>query len=151
MAARLRITPESLNQALLGAMGKRFEPALYRGMLEGFDGPRWWRSGVEALLWDATNARSFDTNAVRSLLQSTMRDPLQFIDIPDPVVCIDKNQRRLPTLFSTRDAVRIQPDDWPAFADPAWTSIELARNDPGLGALVVEQDRDALSGKAEVR
>lgn len=41
-------------------------------------------------------------------------------------------------------AVRVQPDDWPVFADRPWMPIEEVGQDPGLHALVVPEDREKL-------
>jgi len=144
LAQRLRVTPSSLDKALAHpAFRDAFLPAEYTGMLSQFDGARWWRSGVESLLWEGTKGRSFDTTTIRSFL-STLFDAVEVVEIDDPVICLDENNARDPRVIPRSKAVRIQPDQWPAFAEPAWTSIELAREVPGLKALVIEQDRTAV-------
>lgn len=146
LAARLRITYESFHQAIEEDLDlvKLFEPSKYEGILAGFLGPRWWRSSIEAFIWDSTNGSPFDIALLHSILASKTRSELQPIEFLQPVVCVDNRHRPLSTLFSIEDAVRIQPDDWPPYADQAWTLLELAKQDPTLGALVVSQDRDRL-------
>jgi len=38
------------------------------------------------------------------------------------------------------ESVRIRPDDWPSYADQAWTTIEMAKNEPKLRAIVIRED-----------
>jgi hypothetical protein len=41
--------------------------------------------------------------------------------------------------------VRFQPDDWPPYAEEAWTTRELASESPRLRTLTVDSDRVLLS------
>ena len=143
LAQRLRVLPEILDNALAHPGFKNLlEGASYTGILATFDGERWWRSGVESILWDVTAGRSFDVTAVHSHIRSLGID-VEPLAIENPVIALDESYARV-DLVARRDAVRIQPDQWPAFAEPAWTSIKKALEVPALKALVVEQDRDAL-------
>jgi hypothetical protein len=145
LAQRFRIRAESLDHVLESeALQKLLTSASYSGILSSFGGQRWWRSGIESILWDATEGRSFDVPALHSYLK-TAAPEIEPIAIEDPVICLDENYGRA-ELLSRRDAVRIQPDQWPSFAEPAWTSIKRAQEVPTLKTLVVEQDRDALDG-----
>ena len=64
---------------------------------------------------------------------------------PDnPIVCVDENFEPIGDFFKRGVCVRIRPDDWPAFADQAWTAIETAVSDAGLRAIVVNEDRERL-------
>jgi hypothetical protein len=150
LALRLRVTPKSLDQASARTpFLEMFASAAYTGILSGFAGPRWWRSGVESLLWERTNGRSFEVPALHSLLASSIPD-LEMLNIDDPVICLDRDYGRMENIVSSKQAVRIQPDHWPPYAEPAWTTIDLARENPNLKALVIEQDRAAVQNAPEV-
>jgi hypothetical protein len=146
LAARLRVTCESLSKALSedNDLARLLQPFRYEGILTGFLGSRWWRCGVEALVWELTDGDPFDIRRIPSALASNTSVDLQPSEYIQPVVCVDHNHVPLPTLFGIEDAVRIQPDDWPPYADQAWTTIALANEHPSLGALVISQDRHRL-------
>ncbi len=145
LAARLRVTHESLLQAFHAELNTTMEPFLYKGGLAGFLGPRWWRCGVESFLWDLTNGNPFDPQSIRELLCKRVGRDFVPTRSNQPVVCVDENYQTLPDTFETTQAVRIQPDDWPSYADQPWTTIQLARENPALAALVVEADWERLS------
>ena len=146
LAARLRVTHESLSKALSedNDLMTLLDHVRYRGILADFLGPRWWRSGTESLVWELTDGDPFDVRRLVSILASKTSAELQMTDFMQPVVCVGHNHVPLPALSSIEDAVRIQPDDWPPYADQAWTTIELADQDPSLRALVISQDRHRL-------
>lgn len=116
----------------------------YRGILSDFLGRRWWRAGVEAVLWDLTRGRSSDSDAVREMLVAFGVDHPP-IETDKRIICLDETLRPVRELKSAREVVRIQPDDWPPFADFAWTTISLARENPNLGSLVIADDRERLA------
>ena len=146
LAGRLRVTYESLSNALSedNDLNRLLEHIRYKGILSDFLGPRWWRSGAEAFVWELTDGNPFDVRQIASILASKTSAKLQSTEYVEPVVSVDHNHLPLPTLSSIEDAVRIQPDDWPPYADQAWTTIELAKKYPSLGALVISQDKDRL-------
>ena len=61
-----------------------------------------------------------------------------------PVVCVNSNYQALDEFYAIGDSVRIRPDDWPLYADQAWTTIELAKSEPKLRSLVMIEDADRL-------
>ncbi len=146
LASRFRVTHKSLLEAMRGSDRdvKFLEPAQYRGILDEFLGRRWWRSGVEAILWQATEGNSFDRDAILSVLSRVLGSSLVPSNIDQPVVCIDRDYQPLEEAFPADSAVRIQPDDWPPYADQAWTTLDLARQEPSLRALVLNQDRSRI-------
>ena len=146
LAARLRVTHESLLSAMTGGLETAMEPFSFKGGLAGFLGPRWWRSGVESFLWELTDGNPFEPQRVRDLLSRNVRVTLEATTSSQPVVCVDENYQALPKVYDPTEAIRIQPDDWPAYADQSWTTIELARENPALKAIVIEADKDRLSG-----
>jgi hypothetical protein len=145
LAARLRVTPASLRRAF-----QQHEPlhdalssSSYRGILSDFLGTRWWRAGVETYLWEATKGDPFDLRKLHTVIGATAGSALT-PTFAEPVVCIDENLRELDDLWPSEGAVRIQPDDWPPFADQAWTPQLRAAESPRLRALVIEQDRNRI-------
>ena len=61
LAARLGATPESVDSTLSekpAKLGKLFAPAAYAGILENLPGRRWWRAGIESILWDVGGGES---------------------------------------------------------------------------------------------
>ncbi len=145
LATRLRLTYSSLQDALTGELGSVLNPFQYHGALADFLGPRWWRSGIETFVWDVTEGNSFDPQYLRDRLSEKVGVKLEPSASSQPVVCIDKDYQPLPDACDPTQVLRIQPDDWPPYADQAWTTIALARENPHLAALVLEQDRDQLA------
>ncbi len=149
LAARCRITRASLETAL--AESRTFKNALetysYRGILGDFLGQRWWRPGIETFLWHLTDGHSNDSGLVRTKLQALTKIELEPLELAQPTVCLDEEYRPLKHFCDIDKAVRIQPEDWPTYADQAWTSIDLARENSSLGALVVGQDKSRLTAE----
>ena len=146
LAARLRITHASLGPALEKGLGDALAPFLYRGVLAGFTGNRWWRAGVENWLWELTEGITLPAVALREKLIKVAGLQLDASRSNSPIICVDQDYRILPESASPEEVLRIQPDDWPGFANQAWTTIELARANPKLAALVVSEDQDKLLG-----
>lgn len=146
LAARLRIPQESIRTALNdgGPLAKLLEPFRYRGVLADFASPRWWRSGIETFLWNFTAGSSFDTRTLHATLTERTGLVIESGAYENPVICLNQDLQFLPGLYEARDAVRIQPDDWPPYAEEAWATISSAREEPRLRALVISQDRELL-------
>lgn len=143
LAARFRIDHEALRTAL--ETGKPLQEKLdictYKGILANFLGPRWWRSKVESFLWEATGGNSSDVNAVRSAINEAAQEELTLSTPADhPVVCVNTYYQPLDRFYRMEESVRIRPDDWPSYADQAWTTIEMAKNEPKLRAIVIRED-----------
>jgi hypothetical protein len=144
LAARLRIDHSDLCTAI--EVGKPLSKKLglheYKGILSRFRGRRWWRASIEQFLWDETKGNSADINRVQEVIRKYAKKRLKPSEPNDyPVVCLDENYSSLDRQFySTEESVRIRPDDWPAYADQAWVTIELAKSEPKLKALVIQED-----------
>ncbi len=147
LAARLRVDHRWLIEALSSTtgLGGWLAEAQYDGLLRNFSGRRWWRGRVERLLWDATQQKSFDVDAVYRAVSAKHGTDAKPSSPPDhPLVCVNDNFQPLEHFSSRTDCVRIQPDDWPSYADQAWTTTVLAKSDSGLRAIVVSEDRGKL-------
>jgi len=146
LAARLGATPTSVSEALTGKLGKLLAPANYTGLLHDFRGPRWWRTGLEVTLWGLGGGKPLGTDDLHDVLK-TKQVKLDKADFPHPVVCLDEDLQPLPDFADSNTAIRIQPDDWPSYADAAWTTLTLAHQHPRLASMVVEVDRYRLENE----
>ncbi len=153
LAARLRVEPGSLRAALENSerLGTWLRPAAYCGQLAGFLGPHWWKAGVNALLFELSAGRSGDIDGVQRKVLELGEGALVAVSAAQPVVVIDRDLKPLATLCPIESAVRVQPDDWPPFASPAWMRIEDVRDDPSLASLVLEDDRDRVGPAPEAK
>ncbi len=148
LASRLRIEPAALRRLLASDSGLRtiLETVEYSGILSGFLGLRWWRSGLEAWIWEVTDGRPHRPEYIHKALTDLGLRDLEPVSGDCEIVCISgTDYQPLPKLYRMDEAVRVQPDYWPSYADQAWTSIEAARDDPGLRALVLHDDVERLS------
>jgi hypothetical protein len=149
LAARLHVDHNWLRTATNENVGLRklLDPCRYKGVLSKFAGPRWWRSEIELMLWDKTKSQSFDSEAVWAVLKKAVRTEVKRSSPQDhPLVCVNRHYQPISEFAAMNDAVRIRPDDWPSYADQAWTTIELAKAEPGLRALVIQEDRGKVNG-----
>jgi hypothetical protein len=143
LAVRLRATHRSLLDALNGDFARFLEPAAYRGVLGDFLGDRWWRAGIESLLWDLGGSTT--AKRLHSRLAGIAGVPLEPLEYGEPVVCVDENYAALDEPCGGAEVVRILPDDWPSYAAQAWTTLALAREHPRLAAIVAESDLSRLT------
>ncbi|PYQ31130.1 MAG: hypothetical protein DMF56_04300 [Acidobacteria bacterium] len=146
LAARLCVKVESLRQALASESKARrvLEPLRYKGVLAEFLGDRWWRAGVEHMLWEWTDGEPFNAVVVRDAVQAHVSKVLEPLKFNRPVVCVDPQSfRPLDQTIDVINAVEIKPDDWPAYAEQAWVHIDSTK-DEGIAALVVPQDRHRI-------
>lgn len=149
LAARLRVDHKWLVEALDkdATFEKWISVARYKGLLAEFHGRRWWRSQIELLLWQATEQRSFDTEEVHAALGEQAQSAIKASSPLDhPIVCVNSDFRPLDQYGTAADSVRIRPDDWPSFADQPWTTVQLAKSESGLRAIVISEDRGKLNG-----
>lgn len=145
LAARLRISPQSVRAGLDDdSLNLLLKEAAYQGTLAGFSGRRWWRAGVDALLFQWTDGAPFDSDRLRAVLQERLGREVDAVSFAQPVVCLDTQYRPLDQLYSLDDVVRIQPDDWPPYADQAYAAIETARGEPSVRSIVATVDRELL-------
>ncbi|MFO1095256.1 MAG: hypothetical protein U0992_18420 [Planctomycetaceae bacterium] len=134
LAARLRVTPRSLHGEL-----DRASPLLdalsaykYTGPLANFDGPRWWRSGVEQWLWEITEGQSANADAIYNALFRVGAVGIQSLNVVRPVVTLDKDLRPEQDLSARDDVVALHLDDWPSYAEPAYMRRALLKENSHL-------------------
>jgi len=145
VALRLSVTPEWFASAIVGGepLEKVLQPAMYRGVLEGFSTPRWWLAGVEDILWQALQAESGNVEAVHEWVADICGSRPKALGA-DYTLALNERLRFGGEAAPFRDCVRLEPDDWPAYADPPYTTIDLANADARLRTLVVSSDRERL-------
>jgi hypothetical protein len=114
-------------------------------MLSDFLGVRWWRSGIEAWIWEVTDAQPHRPEKLLEVLKKRGIKGLEPVPTDHELVCLGHDYRFLEKLYRLKDAVRIQPDHWPPYADQAWSPIEVVRNDRALRALVMQDDQESLA------
>ena len=134
VAARLRITAESLSEILDGnsRLSQELKSMRYSGILAGFLGERWWRGRVEDYAWSLALGGGGGAENLQAELSERADVQLHLVNDDPTVVCLDQDFQPTGAYGSPRTAVALRPDHWPNFADPAWIDIETVRDDPSL-------------------
>jgi len=147
LAVRLRVTLPSLRAALADdeRLRRKLRSVGYSGILARFLGRRWWRAGVDALMWDLTDGDPFAPDALRKAATSKLSKTLKPLRMVDPVVTLDEHLRPTDVPAELGECVEVQPDDWPPYAERAWLRIEDAVADPLNAALVLSTDKTRLN------
>lgn len=146
-AALLGLDVGSFKEVASGAnpLSERLARVLYTGHLHDIAGRRWWRAGVQHVSHDLLASAEEDSSQSLAASASVLAgEELDAINCDDPVFVIDEQYRVSPVPISAQDALRLQPDGWPVYADPAWLASADAELEPTLRALVVLDDRDLL-------
>jgi hypothetical protein len=144
VAVRLGLDPDEIPRAddddLTRVLGSR----RYRGSLSELLGPRWWRAGIDEWLWSLGDGQPLEGDALHEALEVLAGRSLRRLAVRSPVVVLNERYRPAASPAPVADAVRIRPDDWPPFADDAWTTVALAGDHPRLRDQVIPDDRDLL-------
>ena len=137
VAARLQITMNEFRRVVNGKsqLAKDLNSMRYSGLLSGFLGERWWRGAIEDYVWNLTTAPN-SNGQLTDALNYLVGKELNSIPSNPAIVCLDRKLQPKENFSSPSAAVRLQPDHWPAFADPAWIEIQDVKNDPALMAIV---------------
>lgn len=147
VAARLRITVESLLkiEEEAGPLATQLGALAYRGVLAGFLGKRWWRGALEEYVWNLTSGRSVDVDSLHAALRERTKVEFEALPVDAAIVCLSPELQPTGKFIAATDAVRLRPDQWPTFADDAWTSIALARSDMSFRASVDPVDEGRVA------
>ena len=140
LAARFGVLPTDALQQSADIL----EDCKYKGILAHFFGPRWWRARVEQKIWEGTDGGYSSSEQLVELARVWLDPTVKGAPGPYPVVCVDDNFQSTCNLQPIGMCVRIQPDDWPAYAEPAWMEQDQIRHDPTLRNLVMREDRALL-------
>lgn len=146
LSARCGLGLESLQAALRESptLSECFAGSEYQGLGKSFLGRRWWRAGIESSLWVVAGGESRSHRELAGLLAELAHLQIEPLQLRNPVVTIGEDFKPA-GMADAEDAVRLQPDDWPPFADDAWASLSQVNDIPGMKALVLDADRDRLA------
>jgi len=156
LSTALGISLSSLEEVLSSnsQLALRLGELQYRGALNDFLGRRWWRAGVSHLSEELLDmGQQLGYERVHAIANGAIRlhgSQLDVVNVDDPVVGIDANYTTIRDPLSASSAVRLQPDDWPPYADDAWAAraeLQAEDADPELVAMVVSTDRWRLRGE----
>ena len=87
---------------------------------------------------------------VARAVESLHGGELDVVGLRHPVFEIDSDYNVVAEPIEVTTAVRLQPDDWPTYADDPWLSTESVDLNPDLEALIVIDDRaDGAGGSAQ--
>lgn len=147
VAARLRVEVASLEKVLEGhsELAKELDSFQYRGVLSSFLGNRWWRSGIEQFAWNVGAEEPTPSTSIHARLEIMAGIKLAPIRYTSPVVCVERDLSRKGTVDDIENTVRLVPDLWPSYADPAYARISDVREETQLLALVHPLDRESVS------
>lgn len=143
-ASYLGLKPSALDEIVGGTspIATLLKGAEYTGQLATFAGRRWWRAGiasVKRLALETAEGRTADE--VAEALVVLHGSELATLDLEHPVFQIDADYNVIAEPLEITDAVRLQPDDWPAYADDPWLATDSIDMEPALAALIVIDDR----------
>lgn len=129
-ATTLGVTVDSFRGAATdpdSAIGRDLHALTYRGPLAGLQPARYWRAGIQALAASIVSEPDDADDALEVGRALADRHPdLEPLGLDDPVVVIDDEYYPDETPVERTAAVRLAPDYWPAFADPAWATASAA-------------------------
>jgi len=148
VAARLDISVDDFQEVVNDGkcrLARDLDSFSYSGVLTGFLGDRWWEGMLEDYIWELMNDVGNGRKNVREELSRRAEGKHFSGIVPDPVVVLDASTfKPKRTFVSAPRVVRIRPEHWPSFADPAWLQIESVKNDSSLLRMVDLLDRGVL-------
>ncbi|CCG02453.1 hypothetical protein [Blastococcus saxobsidens] len=151
-AAYLGLREEALDQVVASAtdLSSRLGGAVYTGQLSGFAGRRWWRAGLAAFRRQllAESGGRGPADAAERIIEAHGA-PLEVLGLTYPVFTIDRNYQTSSRPIEVTDALRLQPDGWPSYADDPWLARDDVDDEPELAKLIVLDDRQEGAGDAE--
>ncbi|MEU7822484.1 hypothetical protein [Catellatospora sp. NPDC049133] len=158
LSVALGLTVNALKQVIRSEsdMATRLNEVLYRGPLDNFLGNRWWRAGVSHLVEEMIEEGSAygegRTRSIAAAVSHLHGSKLEEISVDDPVVGVRADYTIIPSPLSAANCVRLQPDEWPPYADDAWSEKSAVTGedaDRDLLALVVLTDRWRINSEAD--
>lgn len=129
-------------------LARTLDAVRYTGELQSLAGRRWWRAGIASLRDELLSQQGLSRkDGIGDAVQKVHGGPLRRLEVMNPVFTIDADYFVDPEPVEIFDAVRLQPDEWPSYADDPWLSANDRGQIPSLDKLVVLEDR-AFSGEA---
>ena len=150
VAMRLHLHPDSLANALQEIPSSEFSRLLdecrYKGTLADFySEKRYWRAGVNHLIWGLTQGLSpLNTEVGKNLIKSIGKK-IPILDKRSPVLLMSPdNFQQTNQIADMKDAVQVHPDFWPEGVDLPWIEMNEVNKDRELRTIVINEDRDRL-------
>lgn len=142
LAARLGITVSCLTEAikkktLLSSMLKGMS---YEGILDGFDGPRWWSAGIDTIAFDIPRDSVARSSYMKRLVAPVVLEELL---AGDWVVVSNEELVETDELAPVTECVRASDEYFPSQA-PSWVKIEDAKQSKVLARKVRLEDQAEL-------
>lgn len=145
-AACLRISVDSLRSILTkeSKLKEHLQLFLYQGILSGFLGNRWWKSGINQFAWELRQNGAKTPSEFHSALETLADCKLTQLKLESPSVCLGTDLLPSGEIINVTDVVRIIPDMWPPFADSALVKRSTASTISTIKAIVHPLDRMIL-------
>ncbi|MFI8524883.1 hypothetical protein ACIGB8_10570 [Promicromonospora sukumoe] len=119
--------------------------AQYVGPLsDTFAGPRWWRAGLQQFLLDCGSSQWEPTPVRAEAVRNYTGLDLTSLESQQAVITYSYGGFVTSSDASAEDAVRIQIDGWPVYADDPWALLSDVGEDVDLRRLVAFDDRARL-------
>jgi len=140
VAARLRVDSSAIEGST--AFSSELSEYQYNGVLSSFGERFWWRAGIENWTFDATAGEPGNPDALADALRrfglgvnTASLNPVRYVtpSLARPSESVDISR-----------TVRIQPDDWPPYADTAFALIDDVVADPMFRMLVDPLDTPVI-------
>ena len=136
----IRENPES-------GLAQNLETCKYKGLLAGFFEDRYWKAGVDELIWELTGGLPTLNESVKEKIISEVGSNVSFSERRRPVFLIDPSTYE-PTEKTCEmdEAVQVRPEFWPDGIESPWVRLEDVRHDEKLKSIVINEDRGRLQG-----
>ena len=150
VASRFRISVQDAKRLLdrTTNLSRHLAHAKYFGQLAEFDGPRWWRAGIDWAYWDLVNEVSQDERLITKKIAQVVGSTAKLLGRGPRVACVDENLEFEADLHPINNAVRLALDDWPRFAEQAWASKQSVFESEFLRRQVDSRDLELLDHDA---
>ncbi len=143
-ASYLGLKPSALDVLLGGDSdaAAALKQAKYTGQLAVFAGRRWWRAGIAAVKQLALKtAEGRGADDIARALGALHGTDLDALGLRHPVFQIDADYNVVDEPLEITEAVRLQPDGWPSYADDPWLATTSIDAEDSLAKLIVIDDR----------
>lgn len=143
-AVRLGITLASFEKLTSirnrSKLGEQIKQTLYTGPLDEFAGKKWWRAGIDHLVWSQSQS---DDGYEKSISKLGGRS-LELFRLIDPVVLSDADLVETNEIAESSNCVRVQDEDFPVGVAWVWVRKSSVANNQVLRNKVIFEDQVTL-------